>query len=99
MLLCCVFVPCTAVLCCLFEYLNSNPHSPPLLQVISTLIERNADLEAFCFEGAAIKTAREMVEGLIVTRQITQQAGIRDYTGDAKSKKLFGKDWSVTSMH
>lgn len=30
-------------------------------QVISTLIERNADLEAFCFEGAAIKTCRDLV--------------------------------------
>merc|ERR1719272_499640 len=72
-------------------------------RVISTLIERNADLEVFCFEGAAIKTAREMVESLIATRQITAQAGIRDYSGDAKdsgkSSRLYGKEYSVQQLY
>jgi len=58
--------------------------------IIATLIERNADLEAFCFEGAAVKTCRGMLESLISTRQIVQQAGIRDYNGQPAQQKLYG---------
>jgi len=71
--------------------------------VISTLIERNADLEAFCFEGAAIKTCRDLVEGVISTRHITQQAGIRDFSGDAadfgSQRKLYGKTYSISQLY
>jgi len=72
--------------------------------VIATLLERNADLEAFCFEGAAIKTCRELVEQLVATRQITAQAGIRDFSGDKKdfqggAHRLYGKTYSVSQMY
>jgi len=58
--------------------------------VIATLIERNADLEAFAFEGAAVKTCRGMLESLIGTRQIMQQSGLRDYNGDPPQQVLYG---------
>jgi len=56
--------------------------------VIATLIERNADLEAFTFEGASIKTCRAMLESLIGTRQIMQQAGLRDYDGKELPRQM-----------
>jgi len=58
--------------------------------VIATLIERNADLEAFMFEGASIKTCRAMLESLISTRQIMQQAGLRNYNGEPQGQVLYG---------
>jgi hypothetical protein len=58
--------------------------------VIATLIERNADLEAFMFEGAAIKTGRGMLESLISTRQIMQQAGLRNFNGEPTQQVLYG---------
>jgi hypothetical protein len=58
--------------------------------VIASLIERNADLEAFTFEGASIKTGRQMLERLISTRQIMQQANLRDYSGPPAQQRLYG---------
>lgn len=58
--------------------------------VVATLIERNADLEAFCFEGASIKTCRSMLESLIGTRQIMQQSGLRNYDAEGQTQALYG---------
>ena len=58
--------------------------------VVATLIERNADLEAFCFESASIKTCRQLLENLISTRQIMQQSGLRNYDGEAAPQALYG---------
>jgi len=58
--------------------------------VVATLIERNADLEAFCFEGASIKTCRQLLESLISTRQIMQQSGLRNYDAEPAAQALYG---------
>jgi len=58
--------------------------------IIATLIERNADLEAFMFEGASVKTCRAMLETLISTRQIMQQSGLRNYNGEPNRQVLYG---------
>jgi len=60
--------------------------------VIATLVERNADLDAFCFEGAAIKTGRGMLESLISTRQIMQHAGLRNFDGEPRKQVLYGQN-------
>jgi len=59
--------------------------------VIATLVERNADLDAFCFEGAKITTCRGLLESLISTRQIMQQCGLRNYnTSESPKQVLYG---------
>jgi len=57
--------------------------------VIATLIERDADLESFCFESAAVKTCRGMLEEVIATRQIVQQAQIRDFKQAPAPQRLY----------
>ena len=52
--------------------------------------QRNADLEAFMFEGASVKTCRAMLETLISTRQIMQQSGLRNYNGEPNRQVLYG---------
>lgn len=58
--------------------------------IVFPCAQRNADLEAFAFEGAAVKTCRGMLESLISTRQIMQQAGIRNYNGEPTQQVLYG---------